>query len=82
MTNALIIVAIIVRIVFLVIYSVDSIWEEMVDSLYDGTWLYPMSQLGVIALANIFPIAMILYSLVQNYRLQEKAFQETIRDLY
>jgi len=82
MTNALIIVAILVRIVFLVIYSVDSIWERLVDSLFDGTWEYPMSQLGVIALANIFPIAVILYSLVQNFRLQEQAFQDTIRELY
>jgi hypothetical protein len=64
MANALIIVAILVRIIFLIIYSVDEIWEQLVQSLMEGTWLYPLSQLGVIALANIFPIGTILYSLV------------------
>jgi amino acid transporter len=64
LANALIIVAILVRIIFLIIYSVDEIWEQLVQSLMEGTWLYPLSQLGVIALANIFPIGTILYSLV------------------
>jgi amino acid transporter len=71
LANALIIVAILVRIIFLIIYSVDEIWEQLVQSLMEGTWLYPLSQLGVIALANIFPIGTILYSLVQNFHLQQ-----------
>jgi amino acid transporter len=82
LANALIIVAILVRIIILIIYSVDEIWEQLVQSLMEGTWLYPLSQLGVIALANIFPIGTILYSLVQNFRLQQAQFDDLIRELY
>jgi amino acid transporter len=82
LANALIIVAILVRIIILIIYSVDEIWEQLVQSLMEGTWLYPLSQLGVIALANIFPIGTILYSLVQNFRLQQAQFDDLIRELF
>ncbi len=59
-----VIVSIIARMTINIIYSIDSIDEQLNESYALDTWAFPISQFVTLFLASIFPIACIIYSLM------------------
>lgn len=59
-----VIISLVARIGINILYSFDSVNDALDDSYTEDTWLFPISQLIVILLASLFPIASVIYSLM------------------
>ena len=60
-TNAIIIVSILLRITLNIVYSIDEVYNILISSINNGSWLYPISQILTMLIASLMPISAVLF---------------------
>ena len=76
-----IIVSIAARILFVILYEIDSLSQDFDESYRENTWLWPVMQFLTVMVASLMPIASIIYSLMYAITHKKRMIKKALRDL-
>ena len=76
-----IIVSIAARILFVILYEIDSLEQDFDESYRENTWLWPVMQFLTVMVASLMPIASIIYSLMYAITHKKRMIKRALRDI-